>query len=38
MDNQVSVEFKRAIRKHSKLQLVPPDVHRVNIAERAIQT
>ena len=38
MDNEASAEFKKVIKKQSKLQMVPPDSHRRNIAERAIQT
>ena len=38
MDNEASAEFKKVIKKQSKLQMVPPDLHRRNIAERAIQT
>ena len=36
MDNEASAEFKKVIKKQSKLQMVPPDSHRRNIAERAI--
>jgi len=38
LDNEASEEFKSEIRKHCNLQLVPPDTHRRNLAERAIQT
>ena len=38
LDNEASVEFKKEIRKNCNLQLVPPDTHRRNLAERAIQT
>ncbi len=38
MDNKVSVRFKNEIKKNTKLQLVPPDTHRQNLVERAIQT
>ena len=40
LDNEVSSEFKKTIVKDwgSKYQLVPLNVHRRNIAERAIRT
>ena len=38
LDNEASAAFKEAIRINSNLQLVPPDTHRRNLAERAIQT
>ena len=38
LDNESSYEFKIVIKKQSKLQLVPPDTHQRNIAEREIQT
>ncbi len=40
LDNEVSAEFKHAItiERQSKYQLVPPDMHRRNQAERAIQS
>ena len=38
LDNEASDEFKNEIRKNCNLQLVPPDTHRRNSAERAIQT
>jgi hypothetical protein len=38
LDNEASVEFKREIQKNCTVQLVPPDNHRRNLAERAIQT
>ena len=38
MDNDASAEFIKVINKQSKLQIVPPDSHRRNVAERAIQT
>ena len=38
MDNEVSDELKAEIRKNCTIQLVPPDNHRRNLAERAIQT
>jgi len=38
LDNEASEAFKSAIRKNCNLQLVPPDRHRRNLAERAIQT
>jgi hypothetical protein len=38
LDNEASEAFKKEIRKNCKLQLVPSDNHRQNLAERAIQT
>jgi hypothetical protein len=40
LDNEASVAFKGAIKTNCnlQLQLVPPDTHRRNLAERAIQT
>ena len=40
LDNEVSAEFKKTIVKDcgASYQLVPPNVHRRNIAERAIRT
>ena len=40
LDNEVSAEFKKTIVKDwgASYQLVTPNVHRSNIAERAIQT
>ncbi len=38
LDNEASAEFKREIQKNCTFQLVPPDNHRRNLAERAIQT
>ena len=39
MDNEISYEFKSALRKQNvAFQLVPPHVHRRNAAERAIRT
>jgi hypothetical protein len=38
MDNKASAELKAEIRKNCTIQLVPPDNHRRNLAERAIQT
>lgn len=40
MDNEISADFKKAITidRKSAYQLVPPDMHRRNQAERAIQT
>ncbi len=38
LDNKVSAELKEAIKKNCKIQLVPPDNHRRNLVERAIQT
>ena len=38
LDNEVSIEFKKTIMKDwvASYQLVPPNVHRRNTAERAI--
>ena len=38
LDNEASDAFKAAIKENCDLQLVPPDTHRRNLAERAIQT
>jgi hypothetical protein len=38
LDNEASEAFKKEIRKNCRIQLVPPDNHRQNLAERAIQT
>ncbi len=38
MDNKASEEYKKEIRKNCMIQLVPPDNHRHNLAECAIQT
>ncbi len=38
LDNEASAAFKAAIKENCELQLVPPDTHRRNLAERAIQT
>ena len=40
LDNEVSAEFKKTIQQDwvAKYQLVPPNVHRRNIAKRAIRT
>ena len=40
LDNEVSAEYKRVIVEYwgATYQLVPPNVHRQNIAERAIRT
>ncbi len=38
MDNEASAEYKKVIRKNCTIQLVPPNNHRCNLAERAIQT
>jgi hypothetical protein len=38
LDNEASAEFKREIQKNCGIQLVPPDNHQRNLAERAIQT
>jgi hypothetical protein len=37
LDNEASEAFKKEIRKNCKIQLVPPDNHRQNLSERAIQ-
>ena len=38
LDNEASALFKESIKTNCDLQLVPPDTHRQNLAERAIQT
>ena len=38
MENKVPALFKEEIRENCILQLVPPDTHRCNLAEREIQT
>ena len=38
LDNKASEALKSAIKENCELQLVPPDTHRRNLAERAIQT
>jgi hypothetical protein len=38
LDNEASAFFKTDIRKNCDLQLVPPDMHRCNLAKQAIQT
>jgi hypothetical protein len=38
LDNEASAKFKKEIQKNCKIQLVLPDNHRRNLAERAIQT
>jgi hypothetical protein len=38
LDNEASAELKEAIKKNCTIQLVPPDNHRRNLAERVIQT
>ena len=38
LDNEASEAFKAAIWENCEIQLVPPDTHRRNHAERAIQT
>ncbi len=38
LDNEASTAFKAAIKQNCNLQLVPPDTHCRNLAERAIQT
>jgi hypothetical protein len=37
-NNKLSAELKAKIKKNRSIQLVPPDNHRWNLAERAIQT
>jgi hypothetical protein len=38
LDNEASAELKVEIKKNCTIQLVPPDNHRQNLAEQAIQT
>ena len=38
LDNEASAAYKAEIIKNCSIQLVPPDNHRRNLAERAIQT
>ena len=38
LDNEASNEYQNEIKKRTKMQMVPPDTHRRNIAEWAIQT
>jgi hypothetical protein len=38
LDKKASEEFKAEIRKKGTIQLVPPDNHKQNLAERAIKT
>jgi hypothetical protein len=38
IDNKASEEYKKEIQKNCTIQLVPPDSHRCNLAEQAIQT
>ena len=38
LDNEAPEALKEAIKSNCKMQLVPPDTHRSNLAERAIQT
>jgi hypothetical protein len=38
MDNEASAEYKKVIHQNCTIQLVPPNNHRRNLAERAIQT
>ena len=38
LNNKTSKEYQEEIEKQCKMQMVPPDTHRRNIAERAIQT
>ncbi len=37
MDNEASEKYKKEIQKNCTIQLVPPDNHRRNLAEQAIQ-
>ena len=36
LDNEASDEYQAEIKKHTKMQMVPPDTHHRNIAERGI--
>ncbi len=38
LDNEASTKLKAEIKKNCTIQLVPPNNHRQNLAERAIQT
>ena len=38
LNNEASEAYKTEIKKNCTIQLVPPDNHRRNLAERAIQT
>jgi hypothetical protein len=38
LDNKAPEALRQAIKDHCKMQLAPPDTHRSNLAERAIQT
>ena len=38
LDNEAPEGLREVIKSHCKMQLVPPDTHRSNLAERAIQT
>jgi hypothetical protein len=38
LDNKATAELKAEIKKNCKIQLVPPNNHRQNLAGRAIQT
>ena len=40
LDNEASVDYKRAIKEkwNANYQVVPPNTHRSNTAERAIRT
>jgi hypothetical protein len=38
LDNEASAELKAEIKKNCTIQLVPPNNHRRNLAERAVQT
>jgi hypothetical protein len=38
MDNEASAEYKKEIQKNCTIQLLPPNNHRQNLAEQAIQT
>ncbi len=38
MDNKASEDYKKEIQKNCTIQFVPPDNHRCNLAEQAMQT
>ncbi len=38
LDNKAPKGLQEVVKKNCKMQLVPPDTHRSNLAERAIQT
>ncbi len=38
LDNEAPINFKNKIKQNCTIQLVPPDNHRRNLVERAIQT